>query len=198
MYNPPPCVAIVALPLDGDAAAEVVLLLLVMFVALPVVLELVPPTIVCPSVVVLPLEVVVVLPDVVVFPVVVELAVAPVLAELLVVAAILVVVSSEEAIEPVAVNVEPPAVVAFVPVVALPAVVAFVPVVALPAVVAFVPVVALPAVVAFVPVVAFDVRFCATAVLERLDAVTKSPKTSTSAIAIDAFFIARRAYIDQF
>jgi hypothetical protein len=178
MYNPPPCVAIVALPLDGDAA-EVVLLLLVMFVSLPVVLELVPPTIVCPSVVVLLLEVVVVLPDVVlpeavVFPVVVGLAVAPVLAELLVVAAILVVVSSEEAIEPVAVNVEPPAVVAFVPVVAL------------------------PAVVAFVPVVAFDVRFCATAVLERLDAVTKSPKTSTSAIAIDAFFIARRAYIDQF
>ncbi len=178
MYNPPPCVAIVALPLAGDAA-EVVLLLLVMFVALPVVLELVPPTIVCPSVVVLP--------DVVVFPVVVELAVAPVLAELLVVAAILVVVvSSEEAIEPVAVNVEPPEVVAFVPVVALPEVVAFVPVVAL------------PEVVAFVPVVAFDVRFCATAVLERLDAVTKSPKTSTSAIAIDAFFIARRAYIDQF
>jgi hypothetical protein len=82
-------------------------------------------------------------------------------------------------IEPLAENVDDPSV-AFV-VVALPVPVWFVVVVV---------VVVIVVLVALVEVVAFDVAFCAIAGAI-LNAAAKSPKTSTSATAIGAFFIAQ-------
>jgi hypothetical protein len=78
-------------------------------------------------------------------------------------------------IEPIAENVDPS--VAFV-------------VVALPVPVWFVVVVVIVVLVALVEVVAFDVAFCAIAGAI-LNAAAKNPKTSTSATAIGAFFIAQ-------
>jgi hypothetical protein len=82
-------------------------------------------------------------------------------------------------IEPLTENVDDPSV-AFV-VVALPVPVWFVVVVV---------VVVIVVLVALVEVVAFDVAFCAIAGAI-LNAAAKSPKTSTSATAIGAFFIAQ-------
>lgn len=81
--------------------------------------------------------------------------------------------------EPIAENVDDPSV-AFVVVAALPVPVWFVVDV----------VVVIVVLVALVEVVAFDVAFCAIAGAI-LNAAAKSPKTSTSATAIGAFFIAQ-------
>jgi hypothetical protein len=139
------------------------------------------PVMICGNVVVI-LSPDVVLPEVVAFPVVMFPA-APVSLPVVAISfsALLVVVISpmskiRAAIEPLAENV-PPSVALVVAVV-----VAFVSV-ALP--VWFPVVVALP--------VVSDVRFCATAGA-RLNAAAKSPKTSTSAIAIGAFFIAKSVH----
>jgi hypothetical protein len=101
------------------------------------------------------------------------------------------------AIEPLAENVDPCVLVVLVPVAFV--LVAFVLVVALPAVVVFPAVVELPPAaevelsVVCVPalgVLLGPVPYCAIAGV-RLNAAAKSPKTSTSATAIDAFFIAK-------
>lgn len=116
--------------------------------------------------------IVVVLPDVVIFPVMLVSLLAVVVSFS---ASPVVVVSPvskiKVAIEPLAENVPPPVAFVVAPVVAFMVLVVLL-------LVAFVP-------VAFVPVVAF----CATAGA-RLNAAAKSPKTSTSATAIGAFFIA--------
>src|SRR5690606_21882487 len=125
--------------------------------------------------------VVVSLPDVVMFPVMSVSFPVPVVVVVVSFSASLVVIVSpvskiKVAIEPIAENVPP--LVAFVVVSAVVAFVVVVPVVAL-LLVALVS-------VALMPIVAF----CATAGA-RLNAAAKSPKTSISAIAIGAFFIAQ-------
>lgn len=141
-----------------------------------VLVDALPPVMVCDIIVVLLSAPVELSGIVVMLPVLVML-----LVELLLVSLPVVVVSLAEgvgasstgkirlAIEPLAENVAPPVVVAFV-------------VVALPVLVVLVVVDVVLVLVAFV-------AFCASTG-ERLNAVAKSPKTSTSAIAIGAFFIA--------
>jgi hypothetical protein len=176
----------VSFDVDVSFIVEVMLsvfVMLLVLVALSVALpDTLSPVMICGSVSVVSLPVDVSLP-VVMFPVVMFPVMLVSLLAVVVVSfstSLVVVISPVSkirlAIEPLAENVSPP--VAFVV-----AVVVSLVLVALP--VRFPVVVALP--------VVLDVRFCATAGA-RLNAAAKSPKTSTSATAIGAFFIAKSVH----